>query len=64
MRWPSNEEDVSVPDDAAILVIARPTNELPDAHAEVLHLYMQGKTRTAATVSKPDACLPWRAGYS
>ena len=43
LRWPSNEEDVSVPDDAAILVIARPTNELPDAHAEVLHLYMQGK---------------------
>lgn len=43
LRWPSNEQDVSVPDDAAILVIARPTNELPDAHAEVLHLYMQGK---------------------
>ncbi len=43
LRWASNEQDVSVPDDAAILVIARPTNELPDAHAEVLHLYLQGK---------------------
>ena len=43
LRWASNEQDVSVPDDAAILVIARPTNELPDAHAQALHLYMQGK---------------------
>ena len=43
LRWAANEQDVSVPDDAAILVIARPTNELPDAQAEVLHLYMQGK---------------------
>ena len=43
LRWSNNEENVSVPDDAAILVIARPTNELPDAHAEVLHQYLQGK---------------------
>lgn len=43
LRWASNEQDVSVPDDAAMLVIARPTNELPDAHAEALHLYLQGK---------------------
>ncbi len=43
LRWASNEQDVSVPDDAAVLVIARPTNELPEAHAEVLHLYLQGK---------------------
>ena len=34
---------VTVPEDAALLVIARPTNDLPDAHAEVLHLFMQGK---------------------
>ena len=43
LRWASNEQEVSVPDDAAMLVIARPTNELPDAHAQALHLYMQGK---------------------
>ncbi len=43
LRWGPNETDVTVPEDAALLVIARPTNDMPDAHAEVLHLYMQGK---------------------
>ena len=43
LRWGINETDVTIPEDAAVLVIARPTNELPDAHGEALHLYLQGK---------------------
>lgn len=43
LRWNPGEEDVSVPDDAALLVIAGPSGELPEAHAKVLNLYLQGK---------------------
>jgi len=41
--WSSADEDVSVPDDAALLVIAGPTGELPQAHAEALNLFMAGR---------------------
>ena len=40
--WPPTEEGVSVPDDAALLVIAGPTGELPPAHANALNAYMTG----------------------
>ena len=40
--WPPTDEDVSVPDDAALLVIAGPTGELPPAHANALNAYMTG----------------------
>ena len=43
LRWSRQEEDVSVPDDAALLVIARPTENLPEAHAQVLNQFLQGK---------------------
>ena len=43
LRWNTGDEEVSIPDDAALLVIARPTNELPDAHAQVLNQFLQGK---------------------
>ena len=43
LRWASNQEDVSVPDDAALLVIARPTEDLPETHAQVLNQFLQGK---------------------
>lgn len=43
LRWGRDGEDISVPADAALLVIARPTEELPQSHAEVLHQYLQGK---------------------
>jgi hypothetical protein len=43
LRWSRQEEDVSVPDDAALLVIARPTEDLPEAHAQVLNQFLQGK---------------------
>ena len=40
--WSPTQEDVFVPDDAALLVIAGPTGELPPAHAEALNFYMAG----------------------
>lgn len=43
LRWNRNDEDVSVPDDAALLVVARPTEDLPDAHAQVLNQFLQAK---------------------
>ena len=42
LRWDLPDENVDVPDDAALLVIAGPTAELPDAHAQALNLYLQG----------------------
>ena len=41
--WPITQEEVSVPDDAALLVIAGPTGELPPAHANALNAYMAGR---------------------
>ena len=43
LRWSRIEEDVTVPDDAALLVIARPTEDLPEPHAQVINQYLQGK---------------------
>ena len=41
--WSPTNEDVSVPDDAALVVIAGPTGELPRAHADALNLFMAGR---------------------
>ena len=43
LAWPITDEDVSVPDDAALLVIAGPTGELPIAHVDALNFYMAGR---------------------
>ena len=43
LSWDPTEETVTVPDDAGLLVIAGPTAELPQAHARVLDLYLQGR---------------------
>ena len=43
LLWPPADEDVAVPDDAALLVIAGPTGELPRAHADALSFYMAGR---------------------
>ena len=43
LTWSADDTDVSVPEDAALLVISRPTGELPDTHAAALNRYMQGK---------------------
>ncbi len=54
LRWTSTDQDVAVPDgscppeeagclpEAAMVVVARPTADLPDSHALALHLYLQG----------------------
>ncbi|MCY3691350.1 MAG: GldG family protein [Chloroflexota bacterium] len=46
LTWSPTEEDVTVPDDAALLVIAGPTGELPPAHADALNCYMEGFHRS------------------
>ena len=43
LLWSPQDEDVRIPDDAALLVIAGPTGELPPAHADTLNFYMAGK---------------------
>ena len=41
--WPRAAEDVSVPDDAALVVVAGPSSDLPVAHAQALDLYLLGR---------------------
>jgi ABC-type uncharacterized transport system involved in gliding motility auxiliary subunit len=43
LRWNPGDENVSVPDDAGLLVIAGPSGELPDAHARALDAYLRGR---------------------
>ena len=43
LPWAPVSEDVAVPDDAALLVIAGPTGELPTAHLDALNYYMAGR---------------------
>ena len=43
LHWSRNAEDVSIPDDAALLVIARPTEEMPESHAQVLNQFLQAR---------------------
>lgn len=58
--WPITQEEVSVPDDAALLVIAGPTGELPPAHANVLNAYMAGR-ETDGTARREGARLVFLA---
>lgn len=43
LSWAPVDEDVEVPDDAALVVIAGPTGELPTAHLDALNFYMAGR---------------------
>ena len=43
LLWPRASTDVSVPEDAALVVVAAPTSELPEAHAIALDLYLLGR---------------------
>jgi hypothetical protein len=43
LPWNLAEADVAVPDDAALLVVAGPTGELPEGHAQELNRYLLGK---------------------
>ena len=42
LQWDPVIEDVSVPEEAALLVIAGPRQELPEAHAKALDRYLSG----------------------
>ena len=42
-HWDPEIGDVSVPDDAALLVIAGPRGALPESHAEALSLFVAGR---------------------
>ncbi|MCH8896968.1 MAG: Gldg family protein [Chloroflexi bacterium] len=42
LGWNPTDEDVTVPDDTALLVIAGPTGELPEAHERALTDYLSG----------------------
>ncbi|HEU0020880.1 MAG TPA: GldG family protein [Dehalococcoidia bacterium] len=42
IRWNPGDTEVSVPDDAALLVIAGPSGELPEAHQTALDNYLKG----------------------
>jgi len=63
LEWEQTDENVSVPDEApegcspgelkclpgaALVVIAGPTEELPEAHARALDLYLRGKKRDSS----------------
>ncbi len=70
LPWAPINEDVAVPDDAALLVIAGPTGELPTAHLDALNYYMAGRypdgepRREAARViflAEPDTHDTFRA---
>ena len=43
LRWNAADEEISVPDDAALLVIAGPSGELPEAHVKALDNYLLGR---------------------
>ncbi len=70
LPWAPVDEDVAVPDDAALLVIAGPTGELPAAHLNALNYYMAGRypdgepRREAARIiflAEPDTHDTFRA---
>ena len=70
LPWAPVDEDVAVPDDAALLVIAGPTGELPTAHLDALNYYMAGRypdgepRREAARIiflAEPDTHDTFRA---
>ena len=70
LPWAPVNEDVAVPDDAALLVIAGPTGELPTAHLNALNYYMAGRypdgepRREAARIiflAEPDTHDTFRA---
>lgn len=70
LPWATADEDVEVPDDAALLVIAGPTGELPTAHLDALNHYMAGRypdgepRREAARIiflAEPDTHDTFRA---
>ena len=67
--WPRSADDVAVPDDAALVVVAGPTSDLPDAHAQSLDLYLLGRNADGSRrrengsmifLAEPDTPDSWR----
>ena len=67
--WPRNETEVEVPEDAALVVVAGPTSDLPDAHALALDLYLLGRdsegnrrreSGSMIFLAEPDTPDSWR----
>ena len=67
--WSRFEEEVAVPDDAALVVVAGPTSDLPQVHAQALDLYLLGRyadgTRrrengSMVFLAEPDTPDSWR----
>ncbi len=67
--WSVASNDVSVPEDAALVVVAGPTSELPEAHAIALDLYLFGRDLSGERrrengrmifLAEPDTPGSWR----
>ena len=67
--WSRNATEVSVPDDAALLVVAAPTSDLPIPHAQALDLYLLGRNADGTRrrengsmifLGEPDTPNSWR----
>ncbi len=67
--WPRTAEEASVPDDAALVVVAAPTSDLPTGHAQALDLYLLGRhadgqrrreNGSMVFLAEPDTPNSWR----
>ena len=67
--WPRNSTDVEVPEDAALVVVAGPTSDLPVDHALALDLYLLGRDAEGQRrrengsmifLAEPDTPDSWR----
>ena len=67
--WPRSAEEAAVPDDAALVVVAGPTSDLPVAHAQALDLYLLGRyadgqrrreNGSMIFLAEPDTPDSWR----
>ena len=67
--WPRNSTEVEVPEDAALVVVAGPTSDLPVAHALALDLYLLGRDAEGQRrrengsmifLAEPDTPNSWR----
>ena len=67
--WPRNSTEVEVPEDAALVVVAGPTSDLPVAHALALDLYLLGRDAEGQRrrengsmifLAEPDTPDSWR----
>ena len=67
--WSAHSTDVRVPEDAALVVVAGPTSDLPEAHAIALDLYLLGRDLSGERrresgrmifLAEPDTPQTWR----